>query len=374
MKNKKSAWALPVCFFLMIVALTIAFFALPKQTYSENEKRVLSEAPKFSFAALTDGSITSDTETYIADHFPFRSFFVGLHAYAQQIFGQNGDSGVYRGKDGYLFATQGEIDLDRTAANVQKVRAFAAQNGLETTWLLVPCAGSMLEDKLPRFRKAFRDGEVFDTVKQACAPDLFLDARECLAAADGQAYYKTDHHLTSKGSLALYEAYCAAKGLAPQQFTLTTTSEGFYGTAYSKSGLWLTKPDTLEIRSEAGGDYTVTITEGAESKTYDSLYFPDHLNEKDQYPVFLDGNHSVVKIENHRCKNGKKLLILKDSFAHCFTTFLAANYETIVMVDLRYDRESLAALVEKEGLGELLVLYGAENYAASSDFAWLAMM
>ena len=159
-----------------------------------------------------------------------------------------------------------------------------------------------------------------------------------------------------------------------QTFTKTRTSDGFYGTAYSKSGLWLTKPDTLDIYEEDGGDYTVTITEGTESKVYDSLYFPAHLAEKDQYPVFLDGNHALVKIENHRCSNGKKLLILKDSFAHCFATFLAANYETIYMVDLRYCRLPVREQLAADGVTELLVLYGAENLATSTDVAWLTLI
>ena len=375
MQKKNRVFLLPLCFFLIIAALTVAFFALPKQQFAENEKRVLAEPPKVSFAALLDGSLTEQAQTYIADHFPLREAFVGLNAYAEQLFGRNGDSGVYRGKNGFLFTAQGEISLQKTADNVQKIRDFAARCGLDTTWMLVPCSGYVLDDCLPRFHKTFCDGEILAEAKKAAETDAFLDVPGAFEGLDKtQLYYRTDHHLTSKGSLALYETYCAAKGLTPQQFTLNQTSGGFYGTAYSKSGLWLTKPDTVELYSEPGGDYTVTITEGSEEKTYDSLYFPDHLNSKDQYPVFLDGNHSIVKIENRRCQNGKKLLILKDSFAHCFTTFLAANYETIVMVDLRYCRAPLSEMIASEGIGELLVLYGAENLATSTDVAWLTMM
>ncbi len=375
MKTKKTLRALPLCVFLMIAALTVAFFALPKQSFAENEKRVLADVPQWSWAALLDGTLTEQAQTYIADHFPLREFFVGVNAYAEQLFGRNGDSGVYRGKDGFLFTAQGAVDLQKTQQNIAKLREFAARNRLDTTWMLVPCSGFTLEEKLPRFHKTFRDGELLDTAKAAAEGDTFIDVRDAFAALDhAQLYYRTDHHLTSRGSLALYEAYCSAKNLQPQQFTLTQTSEGFYGTAYSKSGLWLTKPDTVELYEENGGDYTVTITEGKTETTYDSLYFPDHLNARDQYPVFLDGNHSLVRIENHRCKNGKKLLILKDSFAHCFTTFLAANYETVLMVDLRYYRSPLSELIADEGIRDLLVLYGAENLATSTDIAWLTMM
>lgn len=375
MKQPKRKPVLALCFFAMLAVLSVCFFALPKQSFAENEKRLLADPPQFSLQALLDGTLTAQAQTYIADHFPFREAFVGLHAYADQLFGMNGDSGVIRGKDGFLFTQQGSVSTQKETQNIEKIRAFAAQTGMDTTWMIVPASGAMLGEKLPRFHKSFCDDALLDAAKQAVGSDAFLDVRSIFAPLDtAKLYYRTDHHLTADGSRALYESYCAAKGLPVQAFTKTRTSDGFYGTAYSKSGLWLTKPDTLDIYEEDGGDYTVTITEGTESKTYDSLYFPAHLAEKDQYPVFLDGNHALVKIENHRCSNGKKLLILKDSFAHCFATFLAANYETIYMVDLRYCRLPVREQLAADGVTELLVLYGAENLATSTDVAWLTLI
>jgi hypothetical protein len=375
MKTKYSGFALPLCFLLLLAVLTVAFFALPKKSYAENEKRILSDPPAFSWQSLLDGTLTEQAQTYIADHFPLRDAFVGLHAYWEQLMLQNGDSGVYRGKDGYLFATQPKLDLDKLEKNISAIHAFADRSGLKTTWMIVPCAGYMLEDEMPPVHASYHDGDVIERAKTLCAKDTFIDARSALTNdSDAQLYYRTDHHLTSAGAKALYDAYCIEKKLAGHKFMLTTENNGFYGTAYSKSGLWLTKPDTLEIYAEPDGDYTVTITEGTNETNYGSLYFPSHLIEKDQYPVFLDGNHALVRIQNNRCQNGKKLLILKDSFAHCFATFLAAEYETIYMVDLRYHRSPVEEILQKEGIREMLVLYGAENLANSTDIAWLSLL
>ena len=41
------------------------------------------------------------------------------------------------------------------------------------------------------------------------------------------------------------------------------------------------------------------------------------------------------------------------------------------MVDLRYYRQSVSELVSNEGLNEMLVLYGTDNLASSTDVAWL---
>lgn len=375
MKKNISFWALPICFLLILAVLSISFFALPKKSFAENEKRVLSEKPAFSFASLMDGTLTEQAQTYIADHFPLREAFVGLHAYWELLLGQNGDSGVYRGKDGYLFAKQGKIDPEKEKSNIEAIQAFAARNKLSTTWIIVPCSGYTLEQKLPLFHQHYCDGEIIDRAIAAIGNDSFLDCRDVfLQNGVTQLYYKTDHHLTSEASRALYENYCAEKKLNPHVFPLTEISKGFYGTAYSKSGLWGTQADSLALYEEPGGDYTVTITEGQNETEQNSLYFKAHLNEKDQYPVFLDGNHALVKIQNNRCSNGKKLLIIKDSFAHCFTTFLAAEYETIYMVDLRYHRTPISDLLQQEKIHDMLVVYGAENLATSTDIAWLSML
>ena len=55
MKKRLLTRALPACFLLIVLTLTVLFFALPKQDFAENEKRLLSKKPAFSFAALLDG-------------------------------------------------------------------------------------------------------------------------------------------------------------------------------------------------------------------------------------------------------------------------------------------------------------------------------
>ena len=47
MKKRLSLWALPVCFLLILGIFTVCFFVMPKKTYAENEKRILSESRRF---------------------------------------------------------------------------------------------------------------------------------------------------------------------------------------------------------------------------------------------------------------------------------------------------------------------------------------
>lgn len=103
---------------------------------------------------------------------------------------------------------------------------------------------------------------------------------------------------------------------------------------------------------------------------HNSLFFYDHLQNKDQYPVYLDGNHGLVTITNPEAPEGK-LLIVKDSFAHSAVTLLCQHYREIYMVDLRYYSDSASAsvaeLVNTNGLQEVLFLYGIDSLATDSS-------
>ncbi|MBR5134291.1 MAG: hypothetical protein IKV35_01700, partial [Clostridia bacterium] len=108
--------------------------------------------------------------------------------------------------------------------------------------------------------------------------------------------------------------------------------------------------------------------------TSNSLYYKDHLQNLDKYPVYLNGNQGLVKITNPDATGGK-LLIVKDSFAHCMTTYLAQHYSEIYMVDLReyskFADKTIADIVTENGITEALFLYGVDSIATDAQSAYL---
>ena len=372
MKLRKYSASIVFLAFLLVIA--VLFCALPKSAFSENEKRVLSDFPDITLESVADGSFGSKLETYLADQFPLRDLFVGIYSYTRLALGQNGVSGIYRGDDGYLIPAPEALNEALAARNVQRLALFAENAGLPASIMVVPNTGYVMEEKLPGNHENYPDDAIFQIVAANCGDLQLIDLRESFLAAKEQTqlYYKTDHHLTSAGSYLMYQQFCQQQGMEAENFSCTQISDGFYGTGYSQSGLWLEKPDVLEIwKSETPSACTATITEGNSAETADTLYFTEHLKKMDQYPVFLDGNHSVVTVENQDCQNGKHLLLLKDSYAHCFATFAIENYESITMVDMRYYRGSVHELIATHGSTEILYLYGAENLSTSTDIAWL---
>ncbi len=377
-ENKKKVKILPltVVFILFIYLLAGAFIVMPKAKISANEKRPLAEFPEVSFESIKSGEFTSGLDTYLADHFPIRDAFVGLNAYVNLALGQNGDSGIYKCKNGYLITAPYKYNDVQIDKNIKYINDFQKSTGLDSSIMIVPTAGYTLNNILPKNHKKYNDDKVFSKIENKIENVDFINLSDFFQNAknDTQLYYKTDHHLTSSGALSMYQHFCKEKNIKPATFTLSKTVNGFYGTTYSKSGLWLTKPDNIEIWTcDSENSYTVTITENNKSETYNSLYFESHFDNMDKYPVFLDGNHQKVVVKNKNCHNGKRLLLVKDSYAHCFATFLIENYEEIDMIDLRYYHKSVKDIADENNLNEVLFLFGTENFSETNNLFWLGL-
>ena len=246
--------------------------------------------------------------------------------------------------------------------------------------MLAPSTGYIADDVLPAVHDKYNDDMYFeDTAKTLFDNNIsFVDLRKPFkdAYANGtQLYYKTDHHWTTVGAYTAYEQLCKQLGISPapkEKFSIEQYP-GFYGTTYSTSCFWLTLPDTIEVwnnNANTPENISVKITEGTKTEEYNSMFFYDHIDEDDKYPVFLDGNHALTEITNSNAEGGT-LVMIKDSFSHCLAPFLAENYSKIIMVDMRYYKNSVSDLIKAETPEQVLVVYGIDNIATDTDIVWL---
>ena len=381
MKNKFVKFLPAFVFILFTLVFCVLFFALPKKDFSTNEKRYLAETPDFSFENLfsgklvkeIDGDSSAGTSGYVSDHFPFRSFWVGLNSYYNLSFGNTANSDYYFAKEGFIVTKP--YGTDRLDTNIRVLNAFC--KNMNVTVGIVPSAGYVLEDKLPKNHISYPDPAVYEKLKAGLDENIsYCDLESAMKAyyADMDApYYKTDHHWTTPAAFEAYKKLSenlSYKSLDESTFEKVKHS-GFYGTTYSSSGYFLSEADTLEVwKGEAEKNITVEIYEGANVKTSDSMFFESHLTEPDMYPVFLDGNHALVKIKNPAAEGGK-LLVIKDSYAHALVPFLAENYSEIVMIDMRYYKENVTELCKAEGITDALVLYSISNFCTDTGLAFL---
>ncbi|MEY8304404.1 DHHW family protein [Anaerosalibacter bizertensis] len=176
-------------------------------------------------------------------------------------------------------------------------------------------------------------------------------------------YYKTDHHWTSKGAFYAYKRLGESMGFYPHgndYFDIKEVTDSFYGSLYSKGRFRNIKGDSIELYIPKKSE-NCTVEYYDEKKISNSLYNMESLKEKDKYTVFLNGNHSLLKI-NTDISNSKKLLIIKDSYANSLVPFLTGHYNEIYMIDLRYFNEDLSKFIKENNIDDTLILYNVKTF------------
>ena len=119
------------------------------------------------------------------------------------------------------------------------------------------------------------------------------------------------------------------------------------------------------------GPSALTVTNGETETVHEGVFYRERLQESDKYTVFLDGNHSIVRIDNPERKGSGKLLVIRDSYANSLGCFLAESYETVVLVDLRYYKKAVSELYAQEEFTDILICYCIGNFMTDTNLVWL---
>ena len=368
--------------------LSLLSIVTPQKAFSDSENRYFQKKPEFSVKSLLNGSYGEKYEQYLSDQFPGRNVWIGMKVTTERLALQEDVNGVYFGKDGYLiekFDTE-DLEGEQLNKNIGKLAAFmgAAEKSLgkdHVRVMLVPSASQIITERLPFLAAPYDQGRVIEmlcrSLKEAGGSrETVLPAEEYLKRYREEAlYYRTDHHWTARGAYLGYRLWAESVGLTPwteEMFDIQTVNSEFHGTVYSKLNVpW--RYDTIEVwQPKEEKDYRVSFD--GEPKEYDSLYFPGALEGKDKYAVYLDGNHAITKIENRSItgdQKEKKLLMIKDSYAHSFAVFAANHFGTVYMADLRYLNLNLKEWMEEQEITDVLVLYQSPGFAKEKSVSKL---
>ena len=141
------------------------------------------------------------------------------------------------------------------------------------------------------------------------------------------------------------------------EFDKEIVSSNFLGTFDSKAQVLNQEADQIVV-------YKNYINQNVEAnydgQVYNSIFNEDYLTKKDKYSYFLNGNNAKVIVKT-QVTNGKKLLVIKDSYAHILAQFLCQNYEEIHFIDPRYYNLPLSDYITENNITETLFLYNVSN-------------
>ncbi|OAB47313.1 DHHW family protein [Paenibacillus antarcticus] len=360
-------------FVLTLALMSLAFFLLPKERFSELENRVLQSAPQLTWDNLLSKKYADDAESFVTDQFPFRSKWVAVKSSVEQLRLQQENNGIYKGTDGYLFEKFATPDYSKIQQYADAVKKFAVSHPeVNTTFMLAPTSVGIYADRLPWLAPIYSQAKVNQFIAEDVQGSVsFIDGFNFLSPhASEPIYYRTDHHWTTNGAYLAYVAYAQKMGwhpLSKKEFNIQTVSNSFLGSYHTRSQFNGVTPDSIEVYTPIQPVSTEMYVADTD-ETFTSMYDANFLEKKDQYSYFLGGVHALMKLTSKPHKSvvkQEKLLVIKDSYAHSVIPFLTLHVPEIHVIDMRYYNGSISDYMSENGIKDVLLLFNTATFIDS---------
>ena len=199
------------------------------------------------------------------------------------------------------------------------------------------------------------------------------------------SYFYTDHHWTPKTGLwatgeickALQEAYgfdYNEEAADPKSYDITVYEDSFLGSYGKKIGKYFSSvgADDLEVYSpEFNTDLTeITYSQGKTTERngdFDNTVIHMDRMQVEAYMVYSGWNYRLQVVQNHLNENGKKILIVRDSFGCVLTPFLSLQASELHIIDNRKSISSDARIDIASYIEEVQPDYVIVMFAGYSD-------
>lgn len=365
-----------IVFMLTLVALpvfSLLFMPREEKPFSENENRYLETFPKISQERLLNKNFMNGFDKWTSDMFIGRENWIIIKNSTERLLGKTDINGVFT-VDGRMIEIWNDYDKELTDQTLEAMNNFAtAHSETPVYFMLAPTAQEIYSDTLPA-NAQIKNQKNYIRYCFNNLPDITgLDISGILTENRNRyIYYRTDHHWTSLGAYLAYATAAQKMGYTAipiGQFNVEHASNDFRGTLYSKTLDLNIKDDIIDYYILAGGDpvLTINITNGEKVEEYSDLYFREYLSVKDKYSSFLGANSPVIDIKNEYTGNERKLLIFKDSYAHCLIPFYTKNYSRITVLDMRYINVDYNTLVNVEDYDQVLFMYNVVTFSGDGN-------
>ncbi|MEE1535799.1 MAG: DHHW family protein [Ruminococcus sp.] len=186
-----------------------------------------------------------------------------------------------------------------------------------------------------------------------------VDVYNALKPHTAEAIYaRTDHHWLPLGAYYAVEAFAKVADVpfASLSDYDTATKKDYVGSmyTYTESAVLLDNPE----------EFTYYIPKNKYKTTYYSTSFTDptegdllmNLDGYDNsmyYLVFMGGDDKITHVETD-CKNGRTLVIFKDSYGNALVPCLTSSFENIYVCDMRYFELNAIDFCKQVGCTDLL--------------------
>ncbi|MBE5056486.1 hypothetical protein INF37_10835 [Pseudoflavonifractor sp. DSM 107456] len=218
------------------------------------------------------------------------------------------------------------------------------------------------------------------------------DLRPLFAQQEDYAslFFCTDHHWKPEGA---FLAWQELTGILAQDYGIHTPSEYtdpanyetkvyedyFLGSQGKRTGtLYAGTDDITEYIPRFETNFTYASPSFAQERTgtfSQSLLFPERVAERDwfggnPYTLYSGGDYGIATMTNHLNPDGKKIVLLRESFSCALAPFLALSCSELTTIDLRYFDGDLLDTLREIDPDLVLTLYCVSSISNQDLFTF----
>lgn len=337
--QSKERWSALIIGFILIIAFAHLFPLLRIRVEGLVENRVLAQRPEFPKHLSEWKGLTDRWDAYLTDNFAPRAFIISRLNYARYLMGYSGSEKVVVGRDGWLFFDSdthlsqfaGKLSLSDpeiagwVAAFKERV-AYLNGMGIQFYMLIGPVKEDMYPEHRPSWMPTIRVDNEVDKIVRAMSQagvDRLVDPRPELLAAKS-IYPLWDEYETHWSGWGAYIGYKALVNRIAQDIPDVK--------AYPQSyfdGIQHSSPSTVENLGTMLGIAGFT---DQDRMTYELADWAGQAKT-----TYLTDKHdwTAPLVINTPSKNGRTLLLMRDSFSTEMLPLLEANFSRIIAVHVQ---------------------------------------
>ncbi len=329
------------------------------------------------------------TEEQLNQRNPLRNTFIDLNGGFQRLVGkrviEDADPTlkVHRLDNGQLTFTVHPTETDWKVKKLATLSDFCQNQGTPLLYVQAPFKIDPFDPQLPTGTEDHANENADHLLKGLKEQNIpTLDLREAIKMQGldhSKLFYRTDSHWNTEAAFWAYTTLCDTLknnygfSVDPsvtdrKNFDLKTYQNIFLGSQGKRVGSLYAGADDVDVllpQFETKLRYDVPVhsfsKEGAFQDTvmdYAHVQTKDYYN-KSPYYVYSGGDYPLTHIKNLNNPNGKKILLIRDSFSCAVAPFLALAAGQVDTFDVRYNDTPVQDYIAESQPDIVIVLYNA---------------
>lgn len=194
-------------------------------------------------------------------------------------------------------------------------------------------------------------------------------------------FFRTDHHWLPYHGIEACKLisqwlnengyHCNTDLYDLSNYSITENDNPMLGSLGKKATLVYTAAENMPVISPKY-DSNITVFNSIDNsistgRIENLLLYPEFLTRTDiytntQYYYYGNHDHELVEIHNNLLNDGKKILIIKNSFANCAYPFMCNMAEYVNVIDLRNFKGSLETFISEYDPDTVIVFYSVSAF------------